>query len=160
MAPTSHLLVRSGVRAIRLKPRRKAGRWERPAFFNLPAWESGRSHGCGWEGLRRTAGNRWRTLGALLITRVTWPERCNGAYLLCPQFQIAEELANLLFRFEYLEKRRLKRPAWRRHRHWPFSGAISAWTRSPQCFTNYRLNARSVRERPPNAHSLETARGI
>jgi hypothetical protein len=47
MAPTSHLLMRSGVRAIRSKPRRKAGLWERPAFFNLPAWGEVEAMGVG-----------------------------------------------------------------------------------------------------------------
>src|SRR6201995_2453914 len=127
MASASHLLVRSGVCAVRLKPRRKAGRWERPAFIDLPAWEGGRSHGCGWEGLRRTAGNRSRTLGALFIARPTGLGRCVGAYLVCPQFHISGESANLLFRFEYLEKRRLKRDRVAT----PSRPAIPASTRSP-----------------------------
>jgi hypothetical protein len=39
----------------------KAGRWERPAFSNSSAWESGRSLGCVGRGFNERLGNRWRT---------------------------------------------------------------------------------------------------
>ena len=34
-----------------------------------------------WEGLQRTAWDRWRTWGALFITCATCSETCNVAYL-------------------------------------------------------------------------------
>jgi hypothetical protein len=41
----------------------KADRWERSAFSNSSAWESGRSLGCVGRGFNERLGNRRRTLG-------------------------------------------------------------------------------------------------
>ena len=71
--------------------------------------------GVGGKGFDERLGTVGGLLGALFIARPTRLGRCVGAYLVCPQFHISEESANLLFRFEYLEERRLKRTASRRY---------------------------------------------
>jgi hypothetical protein len=80
----------------------KAGRWERPAFLNQPAWGVVEALGVREEASTNGLGTVGGLSGALLIACATCSGTCNVAYLPWRLLPISWKSLLLVFKNEYL----------------------------------------------------------